>query len=104
MRAVLILPLAVLAAAPVAAKPPLAVPEPDGTRVRVDAGTGGVSTAPARDDKSPGRMICREKTDLGTRLPSGTTCRTRAQLAQRRDNDRELLDGALSKQTITRSE
>lgn len=101
MRTFLLVPaFGLLAAAPLSAKPPSTAPGPDGTPVSIEPGLGGVSKDRASDVKDPRRVVCKESVDLGTRLPRGKVCTTRAQLAQRRQVDREVLERGQNRQAM----
>jgi len=49
------------------------------------------ATAPAPDKSKPDRLICRDNEELGTRLKRNRTCKTSAEWAAERQNNREWL-------------
>jgi len=49
------------------------------------------ATAPAPDKNKPDRLICKDNEELGTRLKRNRTCKTAAEWAAERQNNREWL-------------
>lgn len=58
----------------------------------VDAATPAPKPAGIKSASDPNKIICEKEDTLGSRLQAHKICMTRAQWAERRRNDRDVVD------------